>query len=131
MNGEALKRGVAVLADFYKQGRLRYGKGEHYGVDKYLDAFGLSVSPKYKGDSVGYHLLKSRTPLCQATGIPLTVTMFSSPEAIHSSLKDGFQILYDTDFQNHKIDGKLSLPRLKSRCVLTVKEIPKAEGLKV
>lgn len=33
---------------------------EKYGVNKYMNAFGLSVNPKYRGASLGAHLLNAR-----------------------------------------------------------------------
>lgn len=33
---------------------------EHYGVDKYLTSFGLSVGRKYRGRSIGDHFLATR-----------------------------------------------------------------------
>lgn len=33
---------------------------EKYGVDKYMTAFGLSVSPSYRGAALGGHLLDAR-----------------------------------------------------------------------
>lgn len=38
---------------------------EHYGIDKYLYAIGLSVDPAYRGYGLGKDILKIRYGLCK------------------------------------------------------------------
>ncbi|XP_075213256.1 uncharacterized protein LOC142319631 [Lycorma delicatula] len=119
-SGRSFKRLFTVLEDFYGKEDLY----EKYGVDKYLSAYGLSVSPQFQGDSVGYHLLKARDFLCQATGLTVAVTLFSNPAAIHSAIKAGYTVTQDTTCDKYEIDGKIFFPRLKSRLILSAKRIP-------
>ncbi|EDS42761.1 conserved hypothetical protein [Culex quinquefasciatus] len=49
----------------------------HYGVDKYLAAFGLSVNRRYRGRGIATDILKARVQLCKAFGIKLTTTTHS------------------------------------------------------
>lgn len=51
---------------------------KHYGVDRYLTSFGLVVDPKYRGRRIGEQFLRSRKPFCEAFGIKLTSTVFTS-----------------------------------------------------
>ncbi|XP_058812237.1 uncharacterized protein LOC131676876 [Topomyia yanbarensis] len=63
---------------------------EKYNVDHYLSAWGLSVSPKYRGRGVATELLRARIPLCRAMGLRVTVTLFSHPGSQIPAAKVGF-----------------------------------------
>lgn len=47
---------MALVVELIKQANVF----EKYGVNKYMNAFGLSVNPKYRGASLGAHLLSAR-----------------------------------------------------------------------
>ncbi|EAT34935.1 AAEL012863-PA [Aedes aegypti] len=63
---------------------------EKYGIENYLSAWGLSVSPKYRGRGVGTELLRARIPMCRAMGLTVTVTLFSNPGSQIPAAKVGF-----------------------------------------
>lgn len=50
---------------------------KNYNVNKFMVAYGLSVSRKYRKRGIGTELLKARIPLCKALGIKVTSTVFS------------------------------------------------------
>lgn len=64
---------------------------ERYGVDRYLNAMGLSVDPKYRGRGIATELLRARIPLCKAMGLKLTSTCFTGPESQAAAKKAGFK----------------------------------------
>lgn len=66
---------------------------EFYGVDKYLTSLGLIVDEKYRGRGIGEQLLKSRKPFCEAFGIKLTSTSFTSSFANKIADKVGFELV--------------------------------------
>ena len=55
---------------------------EKYGVNKYMNAFGLSVNPKYRGASLGAHLLNARY---KSSTIPFDVFQYP-PSVLYYSL---------------------------------------------
>lgn len=55
---------------------------EKYGVNKYMNAFGLSVNPKYRGASLGAHLLNARY---KSSTIPFDVFQYP-PFVLYYSL---------------------------------------------
>lgn len=118
-----MKRYLRCVQDFFDKENIY----EKYGVNEYIYALGLSVAPQYQGDSISYHLLKARDPLCQAIGITVSVTLFGSPAALHSGIKTGYKITREITLDKYKLDGEIFYPRLneKSKLVLTVKTIPK------
>lgn len=69
----------------------RFNAFEHYQVDKYVTALGLSVSSRYRGRGVGKELLQARVPLCKALGIQLTANTFTSAAAVACARKVGFE----------------------------------------
>lgn len=68
---------------------------ELYNVTHYLNAVGLSVAEKYQGRGVATMLLKARKPLCEACGLKLTRTIYSSESSQHCAERAGFK----TDFE--------------------------------
>lgn len=96
---------------------------DHFNVEVYLTALGLSVAPQYSGENIGYQLLMARTKLCQATGLTLTVTAFSGPISQHLAKKAGFHVLSALDYETYKQDGKIAFPKLKGDMKLMAKEI--------
>lgn len=65
---------------------------EHYGVDKYLSAAGLAVSPAYRGRGFGLEFLKIRKSFCNDFGIKLTSTIFTSTFSNRIADEAGFKL---------------------------------------
>lgn len=72
---------------FSEQGNV-YDK---FQVTEYLAAMGLSVSPKYRGRGIATEILRARIPLCRATGLKLTSTVFTATGSQIPAAKVGFE----------------------------------------
>lgn len=64
---------------------------EHYGVDKYLTAFGLSVDPIYRRKGIATELLKARVMLMRSLGLKLTSTVFTGLGSQIAARRVGFE----------------------------------------
>lgn len=64
---------------------------DQYQVSEYLAAMGLSVSPKYRGRGIATEILRARIPLCRATGLKLTSTVFTATGSQIPAAKVGFE----------------------------------------
>ncbi|XP_029158805.1 uncharacterized protein LOC114931055 [Nylanderia fulva] len=88
---------------------------EHYGVDKYLYAIGLSVDPAYRGYGLGKDILKLRELVGREYNIPATATVFSSIISQKSAKGAGFEVLMTKDFVDIVDEnGKQYFPGIKS-----------------
>ncbi|RZF45389.1 hypothetical protein LSTR_LSTR002832 [Laodelphax striatellus] len=121
VKGRVMQKQMLVFHDIYGRDDIF----EKFNVDVYLSALGLSVAPQYHRDNIGYHLLMARTPLCQATGIQLIITYFSSAAAIHEAFKAGYKLLQYESFNTYRVNGELLYPRLSGQLILTAKTVPK------
>lgn len=87
---------------------------EKYGVDKYMTAFGLSVSPSYRGAALGGHLLDARVDIGREYNIPVTSTMFTSPISQKLAARCGFETLLEKDYVDMVDEkGNQVLPDIK------------------
>lgn len=99
-----------VLTDFSKKAQVY----EKYGVDRYMFAFGLSVHPSYRGESLGGHILKARENIGREYNIPVTSTAFTSPISQKLAARCGFEVLLEKDYDEiFKEDGTLAFPGIK------------------
>lgn len=64
---------------------------KNYKVDKFMVAYGLSVSRKYRGRKIGKEILRARIPLCRALGIKVTTTVFTGFASQKSAANVGFE----------------------------------------
>jgi GNAT superfamily N-acetyltransferase len=89
---------------------------EHYHVDKYLGAYGLSVTPKYRGRGISTEVLRARIPFCKAFDIKLSATTFTAPGSQKAAAKvgfvDGASILYK---ELAKVSPRFDFPNIKSK----------------
>lgn len=84
---------------------------EHYNVDKYLYAFGLSVKPEYRGESLGGHILRVRDKIGAEYKIPVTSTGFTSPISQKLAERCGFETLLERDYADIKDkQGNVAFP---------------------
>ncbi|CAK1592838.1 unnamed protein product [Parnassius mnemosyne] len=72
---------------------------EHYGVDKYLTAYGLVVVPEWRGCNIGKEILRARVPLCKALGIKVTATVFTAAASQAVAKKAGFADLFEITYE--------------------------------
>ncbi|XP_055617019.1 uncharacterized protein LOC129762609 [Toxorhynchites rutilus septentrionalis] len=63
---------------------------ERYGVEHYQSAWGLSVSPDYRGRGIATELLRARIPICKAMGLKISVTNFSNSGSQIPAQRVGF-----------------------------------------
>lgn len=68
---------------------------EHYNVDKYMTAHGLSVNSKYGGRRIGEYILRARVPLGKAIGVTLTSGCFSAISSQIVAFKAGFECNFE------------------------------------
>ncbi|XP_050087350.1 uncharacterized protein LOC126572241 [Anopheles aquasalis] len=64
---------------------------ERYGVDKYLTAYGLTVSKRFRGLGIATEMLKARVPICRAFGVKLSSTNFTAIGSQIPAAKVGFK----------------------------------------
>ncbi|KYN44798.1 hypothetical protein ALC56_00793 [Trachymyrmex septentrionalis] len=89
---------------------------EHYEVDKYINALGLSVNPDYRGYGLGKELLKIRDFIGSTYGVPATATMFSSIISQKSAANAGFEEFFTKNFADVvDKDGKEYYPNINSK----------------
>ncbi|XP_068622310.1 arylalkylamine N-acetyltransferase-like 2 [Battus philenor] len=72
---------------------------ERYGVDKYLNAYGLVVAPEWRGCHIGKEILKARIPICKALGIKVTATVFTAAASQAVAKKAGFVDLFEITYE--------------------------------
>ncbi|KAI4465208.1 n-acetyltransferase-related [Holotrichia oblita] len=85
-----------------------------FNITEYLDAMGLYVPPKFRGEGLGYELLKARKALCRACGLKVSITLFTS--AISQKLADrvGFKDLYAIDYVDlEKVNPAFKYPGIQ------------------
>uniref|UniRef100_A0A1L8DAT3 N-acetyltransferase domain-containing protein n=1 Tax=Nyssomyia neivai TaxID=330878 RepID=A0A1L8DAT3_9DIPT len=73
---------------------------EHYGVDKFINGYGLIVPPKNRGLKLGVEILKARVPLAKALGIQLTSTIFSNRASQSAATRAGFEDSYEISWDD-------------------------------
>lgn len=76
-------------------GQANFDPFEHYNVDKYMIAYGLSVNTKYRGRRIGEYILRARVPLAKAIGVSLTSGGFSAIASQKLALRAGFECNYE------------------------------------
>ncbi|KYN03212.1 PREDICTED: uncharacterized protein LOC108773586 [Cyphomyrmex costatus] len=89
---------------------------EHYKIDKYLYAIGLSVDPDYRGYGLGKDILKIRNLIGSMYGVPATSTVFSSIISQKSAAGAGFEVIQTKNFAD-MVDknGKEYFPGIDSK----------------
>lgn len=91
---------------------------EHYGVDLYLGAMGLSVPPKYRGRGIATEILRARIPLCKGLGIPLTSTCFTAIGSQVAAAKAGYEETYAVSYEHMAtVDDRFVFPNITTKYV--------------
>lgn len=89
---------------------------EHYGVEKYLYAIGLSVDPAFRGYGLGKDILKIRDLIGREYNIPATATAFSSIISQNSAKEAGFELLTTNNFDDFVDEnGKQYFPGITTK----------------
>lgn len=71
---------------------------ETYKVDQYLTAYGLCVSPKYRGLGIATEMLKARIPILKAYGLKVTSTPFTGIGSQRAARKAGYKEVHAIDY---------------------------------
>ncbi|KAJ6635825.1 hypothetical protein Bhyg_14411, partial [Pseudolycoriella hygida] len=85
------------LASFYMMDQ--FDAFEHYQVERYLSAFGLSVAPAYRRLGIAVKLLEARKHLGKACGLTLTSNLFHSSVSQKVAEKAGFEKNFEISFE--------------------------------
>lgn len=73
----------------------------------------MSVATHWRGKGIGQILVKGRTELCKAMGIPLTKTVFSAIQSQKVAKKGGFELLAELVYADmKKADGSPMFPNM-------------------
>lgn len=63
-----------------------------------MTAFGLCVSPKYRGLGIATEILKARVPILKAFGLKVTSTAFTGIGSQAAARKAGYKEVYVIDY---------------------------------
>ncbi|EDS42755.1 conserved hypothetical protein [Culex quinquefasciatus] len=99
--------GMQTMYDAYVGMLKQANLFEKYAVEDYLSAWGLSVSPRFRGRGIATELLRARIPICRAVGLRVTVTLFSHPGSQIPAAKVGFFDEIVASFKQLAEDGYL------------------------
>lgn len=69
----------------------RFDVFDHYQVDHYLNGFGLSVDPAYRGRGIATALLKARISLLRCLNLKVTSTIFTSIGSQKAAASAGYE----------------------------------------
>nr|CAD7461019.1 unnamed protein product [Timema tahoe] len=109
--GEALRKAILLLeycdnlVDVFKK----------YNVNEYMTALGLSVGREFRGQGLGLELLKTRSDICRAVGLKLTVTLFTGVASQVQAERAGFELLAEVNYEDYKVDGEVVYPNTKTK----------------
>ncbi|KOC62775.1 hypothetical protein WH47_03759 [Habropoda laboriosa] len=89
---------------------------DKYGVNKYMNAYGLSVHPSYRGAALGAYLLNTRVDIGREYNIAVTSTGFTSPISQKLAERCGFETLVEENYEDmvHE-DGSPYFPGIESK----------------
>lgn len=101
-NGVALMNALKVVAFIVSQ----FNISEKYGVDKYLEGWGLGVNSKYReiGDIISIEMLKARVPLMKSLGLTVSSSLFSGRENQVAASKAEYTV--DNEFSFEELAEK-------------------------
>ncbi|XP_008212188.1 uncharacterized protein LOC100680143 [Nasonia vitripennis] len=87
-----------------------------YGVDTYISALGLSVSPAFRGQKLGVTLLEARNDIGRKYGFTATATIFTGAASQKQAERAGFETKYSRDFSGvFDNDGQPLFPCIESK----------------
>uniref|UniRef100_A0A1B6C5H1 N-acetyltransferase domain-containing protein n=2 Tax=Clastoptera arizonana TaxID=38151 RepID=A0A1B6C5H1_9HEMI len=95
----------------------------HKDIKACLKGLGLSVSPAYQKDNVGYELLKVRDDLCQTLDIPVTGTIFTGPASQYLAAKAGFRTIVEHKYGDFLVNGEMIFPRIANMSVKFMEKV--------
>ncbi|XP_020291891.1 uncharacterized protein LOC109858747 isoform X2 [Pseudomyrmex gracilis] len=88
---------------------------DRYGIDKYLDAVGLIVTPEFRGYGLGTDILKIRNHVGREYNIPATSSVFTSLFSQISAANAGFEVFLEKKYIDIVDEnGKERYPGVKS-----------------
>ncbi|XP_062534852.1 uncharacterized protein LOC134204037 [Armigeres subalbatus] len=87
---------------------------ERYGVDRYLNAMGLSVNPEYRGRGIATEMLRARIALCRTVGLKLSSSCFTGPISQTAAVRAGFQEDFAITYgELARVNRKFSYPGIE------------------
>uniref|UniRef100_A0A8D8C4G9 (northern house mosquito) hypothetical protein n=1 Tax=Culex pipiens TaxID=7175 RepID=A0A8D8C4G9_CULPI len=92
--GDRLEVQSERLGRVFKVGELLCERGdlfERYKAEFLLSSGGLLVMPKYRGFKIATEMLRTRRVICEAMGLKLSATVFTSPGSQTAAKKVGFK----------------------------------------
>ncbi|XP_024945442.1 uncharacterized protein LOC107272393 [Cephus cinctus] len=90
---------------------------DHYKVDKYISALGLVLIPRFRGYSLGGHILGVRNDIGQEYKIPVTETAFTGTASQILAQRNGFEVLLVKKYSEaYDSDGQLLFPNVDCEC---------------
>ncbi|XP_049834054.1 arylalkylamine N-acetyltransferase 1-like [Schistocerca gregaria] len=114
LKGEAMRKIWRMLMEDLPK---RLDVFEHYGVDHYISAVGLTVLPKYRGQNVGLEILRTRFQLVKGIGLKVTATAFTAMASQKQAQRAGYELLTEMAFNDYKVDGKVVFPGMTTPSV--------------
>ncbi|XP_058823556.1 uncharacterized protein LOC131684572 [Topomyia yanbarensis] len=89
---------------------------EQYGVDWYLNAYGLAINRCYRGRGIATEILRARVPICQTFGIKVTTTIFTSLGSQLAAAKVGFNVNFEMTYDDFaKMGPRYSYAGIQSK----------------
>ncbi|XP_063709635.1 uncharacterized protein LOC134838108 [Culicoides brevitarsis] len=117
--GEEFKATAAPWKKVFDANNLvaeRVNIKEKFKVDRFLGAFGLVVSRKYRGFGIGTEILRARIPLCKALGLKVTSNNFSGEKSQRIAEKAGFKVDVSVTFDELANAG-YKFPNITEACI--------------
>ncbi|KAJ9593489.1 hypothetical protein L9F63_014974 [Diploptera punctata] len=97
---------------------------EIYGVDKLVNALGLCVHPKFRGQGLGLQITKCRFEIMKAVDLKCTLTVFVGTGTQRIALKSGFEVIAEVPSDSYKDeDGSLMYPGLECKSWIAMVKI--------
>lgn len=85
--GEKFQYAIAVLDHLFEELNIF----EKFGIDHFLNAYGMGVRREFRSRGLATELLKARIPIMKAMGIPYTATFFTGNAPQRAAARAGYE----------------------------------------
>ena len=97
---------------------------ERYGVDKFVNAMGLCVHPKFRGQGLGLEIMKSRFDMMKGVGLKCTLTVFSGHGTQRVAVRSGMEPMAEVPYDFYREeDGSLTYPGIDCKSLIAMVKI--------
>lgn len=110
-------KNLQLIIDGMTYAADQFNTFDHYQVDEFVSALGLSVNPRYRGRGIAVELLKARIPLCRASGIKLTANTFTGAISQVCARRAGFEVNYEISYEELGRRG-FSFPKIAEKSIV-------------